>query len=126
MVNFRYGEAAYECAVTDGYIDLPYFESARPVSIGVYGYTVNGETLVLRLSPKPFGTFITQGSYCEGEPAPLPSPGTYESLSARIEHLNIPLATEINADSLNTAAASAKAVYDAIQSALFVDTEETV
>lgn len=126
VVNFRCGDTTYECEVTDGYIDLPYFESARPVSIGVYGYTVNGETLVLRLSPKPFSTYITQGSYCEGESAPLPAPGTYESLTERIDGIDRPVATEINASSLNTSIAGAKAVYDAIQAALYVDSEAIV
>lgn len=126
VVNFRCGDTAYECEVTDGHIDLPYFENAQPVSIGIYGYTLDGEALTLRLSPKPFSTYITQGSYCEGESAPLPAPGTYETIYSRIEALDKPVATEINASSLNTSIAGAKAVYDAIQAALYVDSEAIV
>ena len=125
-VIFKYGETVYECAVNDGYAALPYFETACPVVIGVYGYTLDGDSLTLRLSPKPFSTSVMQGSYCEGEPAAPPSPSTYEALADSIERLNRPVATEIDADSLNTEIAGAKAVYDAIQAALYVDSEATV
>ncbi len=126
VVNFKYGETAYEFTVTDGYVDLPCFESTCPVFIGVYGYTLNGNSLTLRLSPKPFSTTVLQGSYCDAQTASPPSPSTYEALSARIESLNKPIATEISADSLNTEMAGAKAVYDAIQTALYVDSEATI
>lgn len=126
VVIFKCGDTAYECEVADGYAQLPYFADARPVSIGVYGYTLDGEALTLRLSPKPFSTCITQGSYCEGEPAPLPAPGTYESLTERINIIDRPVATQINEHSLNTSIAGAKAVYDAIQAALYVDSEARI
>ncbi len=126
VVNFKFGDTVYECDIADGYADLPYFESVCPVLIGVYGYTTDGDSLELRLSPKPFSTAVMQGSYCEGEPAPLPTPGTYESLTERIDTIDRPVATEINEQSLNTSIAGAKAVYDAIRAALFVDSEASV
>ena len=54
------------------------------VKIGVYGYDVDNEELILRYSPRPTQFTINEGSYKEGENSTPPTPSEIEQLQAQI------------------------------------------
>ena len=55
------------------------------VKIGVYGYTVDGEDLVLRYSPTPDKWFVVEGSYViDAQNSEGGTPTEYEQLESRV------------------------------------------
>lgn len=75
-----------EQAITNNECIIPYemLENPGQVKLGVYGYEVEEETLVLRYSPTAQYFNVKNGSYAEGEQPTPPSPSIVEQLQAQI------------------------------------------
>lgn len=58
--------------------------TSQVVQIGVYGYDVDGNELLLRYSPEPTQFYIHQGSYKEAQNTTPPTPSEVEQLQAQI------------------------------------------
>lgn len=84
----------YQQPIINNKCFIPYeVMSGEGVLIGVYGYSVNGEELVLRYSPEPKNLWFLEGSYYEGAETPeeiLPSQFEQYTayLNSQIERLN--------------------------------------
>lgn len=66
------------------YIPSEILAKRQNVKIGVYGYDVENEELILRYSPRPTEFTIHEGSYKEGENTTPPTPSEIEQLQAQI------------------------------------------
>ena len=66
------------------YIPSEILAKRQTVKIGVYGYDVENEELILRYSPRPTEFTIHEGSYKEGENTTPPTPSEIEQLQAQI------------------------------------------
>ena len=75
-----------EVAIVNNQCTIPYevLQEVGQVQIGVYGYSVENENLVLRYSPDPVLFYVRNGSYKEGEQPTPPTPSVVEQLQAQI------------------------------------------
>ena len=86
----------YQQAIVDGECYKPYEVldgEVECILIGVYGYEVEGEELVIRYSPEPKNLWLLEGSYYEGASTPEEiTPSQFEQytayLNSQIERLN--------------------------------------
>lgn len=77
---------AYLQTIVDNKCSIPgeILEVSQVVEIGVYGYDVENEELVLRYSPEPTQFFVHQGSYKEAQNSTPPTPTEIEQLQSQI------------------------------------------
>ena len=74
---------------------IPYevLENENIITIGVYGYEVNGEELIKRYSPSPEHFQVEDGSYRLGEEVEPPSPSIIEQIEQQISELSDEIST---------------------------------
>lgn len=76
----------YVQTIIDDKCNIPneILQKRQTVKLGVYGYDVDNEELMLRYSPRPTEFTIHEGSYKEGENTTPPTPSEVEQLQAQI------------------------------------------
>lgn len=80
----------FESQVKDGKADIPEFDKAQFIKIGVYTSDIEGDKCIKRYSPKPTNVYVNTGSYSgNGTEAPIPTAGTFEELLDEIENIVI-------------------------------------
>lgn len=80
----------YESKVTDGKAEVPTIDEPQIVAIGLYTEDAEGDKCSKRFSPKPTRKYIDKGSYTpNGKEAPVPTPGTFAELLAKISDLEL-------------------------------------
>ena len=107
----------YQQPIIDDKCYIPYeVMDAEGILIGVYGYSVDGDKLLLRYSPKPKNLWFLEGSYYEGAETPeeiLPSQFEQYTayLNSQIERLNrINIETEELPDGVKISVTNANGV----------------
>lgn len=107
----------YQQPIIDNKCYIPYeVMDSEGILIGVYGYSVDGEELLLRYSPKPKNLWFLEGSYYEGAETPeeiLPSQFEQYTayLNSQIARLNqIKIETEQLSDGVKISVTNADGV----------------
>lgn len=90
FVQFELSDGTiYVSTIKDDKADIPPFEKAQFVKIGVYSTDIDGDICVKRYSPRPVSVFVPAGSYKDGgAEAPTPTAGTFEELLATINEVD--------------------------------------
>lgn len=86
MAVFSNCETSIKTAILDNQCTIPFevLEEPGQVKIGVYGYSVQDDELVLRYSPTPQIFVVTEGSYKEGTEPVAPTPTDWEILVQQV------------------------------------------
>lgn len=87
FVTFELADGTvYESLIKDGKAEMPMFEKAQFIKIGVYSADIEGDELKKRYSPSPCYDYVNPGSYsANSEEPPLPTPSMMEEILARID-----------------------------------------
>lgn len=86
----------YSMDIIDNKCEIPYdvLSSNGNVILGVYGYITDGDTLVMRYSPKPTKFSVENGSYLENiDNTSEPTPTELEQLESRITSMESKIAS---------------------------------
>lgn len=88
MAIFSNEESSFKTMITDNECIIPYeiLETDGTIGLGVYGYTLDGEELVKRYSPKPVFFNVELGSYQYAEESEQPSQDIIEQILAELEN----------------------------------------
>lgn len=81
----------YEMLINENQCEIPteVLNEIGLVTVGVYGYESQSNTLVLRYSPKPSSFYVQDGSYKEDvENTSVPTPTELEQIEQAIENIN--------------------------------------
>ena len=87
MAVFSNEESAFKTMIIDNECIIPYeiLETDGTIGLGVYGYTMDGENLVKRYSPKPVFFNVELGSYQYAQEGEQPSQDIIEQILAELE-----------------------------------------
>lgn len=87
MAIFSNEESSFKTMITDNECIIPYeiLETEGTLGLGVYGYTLDGESLVKRYSPKPVFFNVELGSYQYAQESEQPSQDIIEQILAQLE-----------------------------------------
>jgi hypothetical protein len=87
MAIFSNEESSFKTMITDNECIIPYeiLETEGTLGLGVYGYTLDGESLVKRYSPKPVFFNVELGSYQLAQEGEQPSQDIIEQILAQLE-----------------------------------------
>lgn len=88
MAVFSNEESSFKTMIIDNECIIPYeiLETDGTIGLGVYGYTLDGEDLVKRYSPKPVFFNVELGSYQLAEESEQPSQDIIEQILAELEN----------------------------------------
>ena len=88
MAVFSNEESSFKTMIIDNECIIPYeiLETDGTIGLGVYGYTLNGDDLVKRYSPKPVFFNVELGSYQLAEESEQPSQDIIEQILAELEN----------------------------------------
>lgn len=110
---FKNKNGTYETSVVNNQAKIPeeVLNIVGMVEIGVYAYTTENNTLILRYSPKPDRFFVDSGTYKEGiSPVVDPTTTEFEQLQSRVATIEGNYITESEATTLIN-----NAVYGALE-----------
>jgi hypothetical protein len=87
MAIFSNEESSFKTMITDNECIIPYeiLETEGTLGLGVYGYTLDGDNLVKRYSPKPVFFNVELGSYQLAQEGEQPSQDIIEQILAQLE-----------------------------------------
>lgn len=88
MAVFSNEESSFKTMIIDNECIIPYeiLETDGTIGLGVYGYTMDGENLVKRYSPKPVFFNVELGSYQYAQEGEQPSQDIIEQILAELEN----------------------------------------